>query len=1128
VLCAALPVWAIAGGNLNEVAGWANVLALPAAVIGLVLTIVSGNRPHASDAHKNLTEAVRRPWMAPLLERMIERPELGGQLVAALTSYRPSEVGLTTELHGAGGFGKTRLATWACHLPAIKVRYPGGLLWVTLGQDVHGIDLAMHINNISFALSGQYPAISDPDAAGVELGRLLDEREPVLLVIDDAWDEAQLRPFRFGGQSCTRLITTRISDLLASGTNRILVDAMSEQQARLLVCDGILGIPESAVWRLANLAGRWPVLLNLINGALRRRISRGQAPELAARQIVEQLEAHGPAALDPARPAERSQAIATTVDASLGLLSRDDQLRCFDLAIFPEDVDIPLEVLESLWPNRRVDQLCEDLVSLGLAADYRLDSIGRRLIVHDVIRAYLRARQNAQELLETHRRLVAAASRQLPTNGPATAWWRLPDSAVYLWRYLPYHLQQAELQDELDGLASDLRWVEAKTRILGSSIAVEADLTLSDTRVAAALRAQLRTDSALLGPIDPVAALGATIASRIHGIPELELTRARYLETLPRPRLDPAWPMPDQSDSVSPELHGHSGGVTSCAFSPDGTLLATASDDGTARLWRLPSFVEDKVLIGHTGGVWCCSFSPDGTLLATASADRTARIWSTVTGDQLAVVRGHFDWVRSCAFSPDGALLATASADRTARLWDVSNGAERLVLRGHTDDVRSCAFSPDGTALATASADRTARLWDISSGNERLVLDDHPGGVWSCAFTKDGAVLATASYGQVSLWRVNDGAEQRRLTGHADEVDSCAFSPDGALLAGTSYGTVRIWRTADGSAQILRGHTGAVWGCAFAPDGSLLATVSNDQTIRLWRASDGVEERVITGRTSKVNSCSFSPDGRLLATTSYDSTVRLLRVADGVVTAVLEGHTSRVISCAFSPDGQVMATTSFQTVHLWRVADASPLLELAGHSDWVRGCSFSPDSTMVATGSADRTICVWRVADGTRSAIFEHGSGVRSCAFSPDGTLLASGTAAGTVYLWSVARGTEQMTISGHASGVHSCVFSPDGTLLATASVDRTVRLWRVSDGTEDRVLSGHTSWPDRCAFSPDGTLLATVSNDQTIRLWDVGTGLCHCALRTAGPLTWVAWHPTGTMLSVVGGRGTYMFTYLP
>ena len=105
---------------------------------------------------------------------------------------------------------------------------------------------------------------------------------------------------------------------------------------------------------------------------------------------------------------------------------------------------------------------------------------------------------------------------------------------------------------------------------------------------------------------------------------------------------------------------------------------------------------------------------------------------------------------------------------------------------------------------------------------------------------------------------------------------------------------------------------------------------------------------------------------------------------------------------------------------------------------------------------------------------------------------------------------------------------SPNGVLLATASGDRTVRLWRVADGTEQTVLTGHTSWADRCAFSPDGSSLATASNDQTVRLWLIATGRCHCALRVAGPLVWIAWHPSGTMLCTVGGAGVYMLYYQP
>jgi hypothetical protein len=204
----------------------------------------------------------RRPWMAPPLDRMVERPDVGDRLVAALVPPGAMEVGLTTGLHGVGGFGKTTLATWVCHHAEINRCYEGGLLWVTIGQEVHGTDLAERINDLTFALCGRRPAISNPEAAGAELGRLLDEREPVLLVVDDVWTQSQLRPFRFGGRHCTRLIT-RVPDLLPPGVLPIVVDAMSGPQAGQLVAAGVDELPANLVYRLASAAGRWPVLLNL-------------------------------------------------------------------------------------------------------------------------------------------------------------------------------------------------------------------------------------------------------------------------------------------------------------------------------------------------------------------------------------------------------------------------------------------------------------------------------------------------------------------------------------------------------------------------------------------------------------------------------------------------------------------------------------------------------------------------------------------------------------------------------------------------------------------------------------------------------------------------------------------------
>ena len=129
-----------------------------------------------------------------------------------------------------------------------------------------------------------------------------------------------------------------------------------------------------------------------------------------------------------------------------------------------------------------------------------------------------------------------------------------------------------------------------------------------------------------------------------------------------------------------------------------------------------PASTHLHALTGHTGAVWGVAFSPDGTRLATTSDDGTARLWDSTTGESLLTLTGHTGRVRGVAFSPDGTRLATTSDDDTARLWDSTTGESLLTLTGHTGGVWGVAFSPDGTRLATASDDRTARLWDSTTG----------------------------------------------------------------------------------------------------------------------------------------------------------------------------------------------------------------------------------------------------------------------------------------------------------------------------------------------------------------------------------------------------------------------------
>src|ERR1022692_2792268 len=227
----------------------------------------------------------------------------------------------------------------------------------------------------------------------------------------------------------------------------------------------------------------------------------------------------------------------------------------------------------------------------------------------------------------------------------------------------------------------------------------------------------------------------------------------------------------------------HADTVTSVAFSPDGSLLATASHDRTARTWDAATGDTRTTLEDHTSAVNAVASSPDGALLATASADGTVRLWDAATGAPRATLEGHTSAVNAVAFSPDGSLLATASADRTARTWDAT-GTARATLEGHTSPVLGVAFSPDGSLLATASDDRTARTWDAATGAPRATLHGHTSAVNAVAFSPDGTLLATASHDRTArTWDASTGTPRTTLHGHTSAVNAVAFSPDGTLLA---------------------------------------------------------------------------------------------------------------------------------------------------------------------------------------------------------------------------------------------------------------------------------------------------------------------------------------------------------
>lgn len=207
-------------------------------------------------------------------------------------------------------------------------------------------------------------------------------------------------------------------------------------------------------------------------------------------------------------------------------------------------------------------------------------------------------------------------------------------------------------------------------------------------------------------------------------------------------------------------LSGHKSMIRAVAFSPDGKLLASSSEDGVLKLWNVP---ERKLIVSlqsPRGNTRFIGFSPDGRTVSAGNADGTATLRRVPSLEEYAALKGHDRPVLFAVYSPDGKTIATGGLDYLVKLWDADTLRERATLTGHTEYIFSAVYTPDGRTLATGSGNRfldapgEVRLWDVATGHSRGVLAGQCGPV---AFSTDGRILATVhNYVDIRLWRSCD------------------------------------------------------------------------------------------------------------------------------------------------------------------------------------------------------------------------------------------------------------------------------------------------------------------------------------------------------------------------------------
>lgn len=548
-------------------------------------------------------------------------------------------------------------------------------------------------------------------------------------------------------------------------------------------------------------------------------------------------------------------------------------------------------------------------------------------------------------------------------------------------------------------------------------------------------------------------------------------------------------------------LSGHVGAILDVQLSRDGKRLASASADGTVRLWDLGSGGEPAVIVhapveaveGPTRPVAAhtASFSPDGRRIATGGDDGVVRVWDARTGALLATMGERFKApVSRVVWSPEGTSLAASAIypDTSMRLWDAVAGSPSALLPGHEPAISSIAFSPDGRTIASGGSDREIHLIDVATRQVRRKLLAPNGTVRCVEFTADGHRLMSTGWWTLDLWDL-DKEERTRSLSLREGANVGVMRPDGNLVAaGCADGTVQSWDLEPDAGMVrLKGQEGRTT-AAMSPDAKMLATGDGAGVVRFWDMREGVALASLKAHEARVRSLKFSPDGRLLATSGDDDRVRLWDVATGERLAEMTGTTATTCdSIAFDPTGRTLAVpVDDNSIVLASVPD----LHEQGRTGRTRGqivsVAYTPDGRTVAAASRDLGIYLMPT-DGGRARQLKPPGPPWTLAFAPDGTRMVTGSWNKSVEVWDMPSGAIQTTLRGHSALISAVTFFPGKPdVVASSATDGTVRLWDARSGLALATLEAFGGWDAlSVSVSPDGQRIAAGSAQGEAVIWD-------------------------------------------
>jgi WD40 repeat protein len=761
-----------------------------------------------------------------------------------------------------GGIGKTVMAAVVAQDEEVLSAFPAGVLWLVVGQEPDQLAL---LNDLVAAVAEEYEVVSSLVRAKGKAIQLLAGRR-MLLVLDDVWTLEAAEALDVIGPEGRLLITTRNAEVVRGlGAEEVQLDVLTPTEALDFLAHWV-GQPVATlapeVTEVARECGYLPLALAMIGGMIRPRPHTWEdALERLRQADLDKLRRTFPNYSYP----DLLRALAVSVEA----LPPEHRERYRELAVFPEDTPIPMGVLEVLWAQSSYSALearalVDTLVDRSLA---RWDVEGR-LTIHDLQWDYLV--RGTPDLVVLHRRLVEAFRAVCPLDfhaGPRDG---------YFFERLPYHLAKAGMQEELEKLLFDFRWLEAKLAAADVTSLIGDYFLLPDDPSVAEVQAALRLAAHTVGR-QPDQLAGQLLGRLREGSPALRhicgMTKGSPAR---RPWLRPLWPSLTRPGGHLLELFdGYSSGLACLDehhvvfHSLDHKLRVLDLRDGSFRVLpetqtnQGPLVVVDPHRIVYS----------DGHIL---------RLLDLRDGSQQILFQGRISSLRVLDLNH----IVFTSPEKTLRVWDLREGCERTSY--HHTHVVMCVVVVDKHQVAFNSYEHKLRLWDLRESSCRIIADSYHtqllaldrnyfiGKTWRdeleamdlryaarfstwrryvstfVSLTRHRFVFA-ADYNSLGLWDTRDSSSPRMLEGYAGRVHHIAVINHRHIVSGSTDNFLRLWdlQTSSNSSLTVEAHTSSVHALAVL-DAHRVVSGAHDGTIRIWDMTDG-SCRILCEQAGDVN-----------------------------------------------------------------------------------------------------------------------------------------------------------------------------------------------------------------------------------------------------------------------------------